>query len=378
MNILMMTASVGAGHIKAAEAVARELKEAAPEAQLTVVDFMSREVSTLHYLMKRIYLLMLAFVPDLYDKCYRFAGGASGGRLTDYALSLFMYRRMARLLDEYRPDLVICTHPFPEGACSLIKKFSRRRFYLAVVMTDYSLHEIWLYPRVDAYFVAIPSMAEGLKRKNFAGTRVHVTGIPVERSILSLPKKEEARRLLGLPEDKPTVLLMGGGLGLGGMDAMLDELETLDLPLSLLVVAGRNEDLELAVRARVPSSRHRLFVWGYTDRARLLMRASDVLVTKPGALTVSEAFILGLPTVLHDPIPGPEEKNAVYATEQGAAVWVHPGESLATTVCHLLTQPEQRARLSEGARRCARPYAARDIAMTLLQDCQQKSPHADA
>ena len=133
----------------------------------------------------------------------------------------------------------------------------------------------------------------------------------------------------------------------------------------MLVVAGRNEDLELAVRRRVPTSRHELHVWGFTQRAQLLMRASDILVTKPGALTMSEAFILGLPAVLHDPIPGPEEENAVYATEHDAAVWVHPGESLADAVRELLEDPARLAALGAGARACGRPDAALAIARVL-------------
>ena len=362
---LIMTASIGSGHIKAAEAIAREVRSLDPEAMIEIVDFMSRGVSTVHWLMKKLYLLMLAFVPNLYDYCYRFAGGRSSGRLSDAAFSLVMYRQMARLLDAFHPDTVICTHPFPEGACSFIKRFSKRQFRLAAVMTDYSLHEIWVYPRVDDYFVAIPKMKAGLVAKGFPEASVHVTGIPVDRKILALPDKAGARQVLGLAKEKPVVLLMGGGLGLGGIEAMLDELEEIEEKMTLLVIAGRNEDLELAIRKRIPCSRHELRVWGFTERAQLLMRAADLLVTKPGALTTSEAFILGLPTVLHDPIPGPEEENAVYATEHGAAVWVHPGESLAGAVKDLLAHPEKLHRLRRGARACGRPAAALLIARVI-------------
>ena len=365
---LIMTASIGSGHIQAAEAIAREVRRLDPDAIIEIVDFMSRGVPTVNWLLKRLYLLMLAFVPDLYDRCYQFAGGKGTGRLSDMAFSLVMYRQMAHLIDAYHPDTVLCTHPFPEGACSFIKKFSRRQFRLSVVLTDYSLHEIWMYPRVDDYFVAIPSMRDGLIAKGFAPERVHATGIPVDRKILELPEQKSARQALGLSTDQPVVLLMGGGLGLGGIEAMLDDLERIDGPLTLLVVAGRNEDLELAVRRRVPTSRHELHVWGFTQRAKLLMRASDLLVTKPGALTMSEAFILGLPAVLHDPIPGPEEENAVYATAHDAAVWVHPGERLADAVQALLAHPERLAQLRAGAKACGRPAAALDIAQALVAE----------
>ena len=370
---LVMTASIGSGHIKAAEAIARELRAADPDAIIEVVDFMSRGVSTLHWLMKKVYLFMLAFVPDLYDRCYHFSGDGVIGALTQDAFALVMYHRMARLIDAFRPDTVICTHPFPEGACALIKRLSKRRFRLAAVLTDYSLHQIWIYPRVDDYFVAIPSMKDGLVARRFPAAAVHVTGIPVDRSVSQLPDKRTARRMLGLAEDAATVLLMGGGLGLGGIEAMLDELEGIEGRLTLLVIAGRNEDLELAIRARIGTSRHDLHVWGFTQRALLLMQASDLLVTKPGALTVSEAFALGLPTVLHDPIPGPEEENAIYAAEHEASLWVHPGESLAGAVRRLLITPSLRETLARGARSCARPSAARDIAAVLVRERVSRS-----
>ncbi len=365
-DYLIMTASVGAGHIKAAEAIARELRQQKPGAEIRIVDFMASEVSGLHWLMKKIYLFMLHFVPNLYDRCYRFAGGDTSGTLTHNLLALLMYRTMARILDECEPSVVICTHPFPEGACSLIKRFSHRQFRLAAVLTDYSLHQIWIYPRVDDYFVAIEPMRQGLLKKGFSSAQVHVVGIPVNREILKLPDKAGARAQLGLNLGRPVVMLMGGGLGLGGIEEMLDELETLERPLTLLVVAGRNEELELRLRSRIPTSRHELHVWGFTQRARLLMDASDLLVTKPGALTISEAFLLNIPTVLHDPIPGPEEQNAVYATQNGASVWVHPGESLGAAVSRLLSDKEKLSSMQRGARSLARPDAALDICKALL------------
>jgi processive 1,2-diacylglycerol beta-glucosyltransferase len=135
-----------------------------------------------------------------------------------------------------------------------------------------------------------------------------------------------------------------------------------------LVIAGRNEKLLARVRALGEASHHAIRCWGYTDEARRLMGASDLLITKPGGLTISEAFVLGLPMLLHDPIPGPETENAVYAARHGAAVWLHPGESLSRAVAELL-QGDLPA-MGENARACSHPDAAAEIAKKILGLCR--------
>lgn len=364
-RILILTASIGAGHIKAAEAVEKELRKMDSDAVIQRIDFMSRKVSWIHWLMKEIYLKMLAFVPNLYDVFYRIAGGKSSGCLVRHAFALVMVPVMWRLVRRYRPDIVVCTHPFPEGAAASLRRRGRGDFQLSVVMTDYSLHSIWLYPDVDQYFLAIPQMRDGMLARGFDASKLFVTGIPVDTGLVNLASREMVRDELHLPQNQPVILLMGGGLGLGGIEPMLKDLETISQPLTFLVVAGKNERLLARARAYAQHSKHHLIVFGYTDRVHELMRASDMLVTKPGALTMSEAFALGLPMLLHDPIPGPETENAIYATRRHAALWLHPGERLAPVACELLKE-QRLAAMGGAAKRLARPYAARDAAAVIL------------
>jgi len=364
-RILIMTASIGSGHIKAAEAVAAELRRQQPDVQLQIVDFMSRETAVLHWLMKEIYLVMLALIPNIYDVFYRASGGESGGTIVQQAFAWVMLPVMRRLVARWHPDAIVCTHPFPEGAAALLKRRTGAYFQLSAVMTDYSLHQIWLYAGVDQYFMALPSMAAAMERRGFAAEQLFVTGIPVDPDLAALPAQSVLRQQLGLPLGQAVVLLMGGGLGLGGIDKTLQELEALPGPLTLLVVAGRNQRLCARVQAFAKRSVHTVRVWGYTEQAHALMRASDLIITKPGALTMSEAFVLGVPLLLHDPIPGPETENAVYATRHGAAVWLHPGERIAPAVQEMLSTARLQP-MRDHALACACPQAARQIAQRVL------------
>ncbi len=361
-KILIMSASIGAGHVKAAEAIRKELEDRFPEDSVRVLDFMDRRISVFHWLLKKLYLFMLDFVPNLYDVFYHVAGGPSGGTFARQLSAAAMYFPMAGLLRHHEPDLLICTHPFPEGAAALWKRIHGKSLPLMAVLTDFSLHQIWIYRQVDAFFTATEEMRNGLIEMGFPGESVHACGIPIVPIHDSAEKRAAYRAEMEIPEASHVLLLMGGGLGIGGIEETLDELESLDMSLTVLVVAGRNQKLQNRVTERRTDSRHDLRVWGYTREIAKLMQVSDLLITKPGALTISEAFCMGLPMLLHEPIPGPETENAIYAEEHGAAVWVHHGESMVRILRELLESPERLKRMAECAAACGKPEAVSKIA----------------
>ncbi|MCR5756884.1 MAG: glycosyltransferase [Selenomonas sp.] len=364
-KILILTASIGSGHIKAAEAVAQELNRQHPGAEVITIDFMARSTSFWHWLTKKIYLEMLHFVPNLYDVFYKLSASEKGGSWGKDVFAYFMLPVFARLQAELQPDSVICTHPFPAGTVALWKAKQHSSLPLSVVMTDYSLHQMWLCAGVDHYFMATEHMRQDMMKQGFDEGSLHVTGIPISSAVRSMPGKKELREELGIGREQKVVLLMGGGLGLGGIERTLQQLEKITQTLLILVIAGRNNQLLQQAEDFAEHSHHTIRVWGYTDEVRKLMRAADLLITKPGALTISEAFALGTPMLLHDPIPGPETENAVYATRHGAAVWLHPGENLAAAVDEIFRR-DCLAQMQAQALKSARPMAGQEIVKIIL------------
>lgn len=348
MKILILSASIGSGHTRAALALQKIFGESAQ-----VVDFMAKEISLLNWLTKKFYLAALRFIPDLYDRIYKLADGKKVGVSTRFLSSALMYLPFARLLNKFRPDVVICTHPFPEAAASLWKFLhakSERNFLLAAVLTDYSLHEIWIFGEVDAYFVATEEMRRELSTHCRAGQKIFATGIPIDEKFSRVEKIPDAPRT--------TILIMGGGLGLGSIEETLAELDKVELPLKILVVAGQNENL-LARLWRTKIS-HPLEIFGYVSQVDKLMAAADLLITKPGALTMTEAFAAGLPLILHAPIPGPEFKNATYAVAHGAAISVGD-KKISAVVKELLSDPLRLAEMKLCAKKISNPCAAAEI-----------------
>ena len=158
---------------------------------------------------------------------------------------------------------------------------------------------------------------------------------------------------------------MGGGLGLGGVEGALAELEKTAEPIQIMVVAGRNEALKRKAEELALQSSHRILVWGYSSQIRTLMTAASFIISKPGALTISEALAAELPMLLHDPIPGPEAQNGAYIAAQGAALWVSDPAELGEAIRRLLAEPERLEAMRERARALKRPEAAREIARIL-------------
>ena len=353
MKVLILSASIGSGHTKAAEAIQLGMRNEELGIEARVVDFMAREVSTLNWLTKKFYLAALRFIPDLYDRIYKLADGRRAGVSARFLSSALMYFPFARLLKAYRPDAVICTHPFPEAAASLWKFLHAKdaeKFLLAAVLTDYSLHEIWIYSEVDAYFVATEEMRRELAAHCRAGQKIFATGIPIGAEFDGLEKILDATRT--------TILIMGGGLGLGSIEETLAELDKVSAPLRIMVVAGQNE--KLLSRLKKFRSRHELKIFGYVSDVHKLMAVADLLITKPGALTMTEAFAAGLPLILHAPIPGPEALNAAYATNHGAAIAVGE-QKISAVVTALLEEPARLAEMKRCAKEIARPSAATAI-----------------
>lgn len=338
--------------MRAAEAIAEQL-----HGEVRTIDFMAREISLPNWLMKKFYLLALKFIPDLYDRIYKFTGARQIGALTRFLISTLMYFPFKKLLSDYRPDVVVCTHPFPEAAAALWKFLhakSARSFLLTTVLTDYSLHEIWIYGEVDIYFVATESMREELSTHSRPNQEIYATGIPINRNFGNV---KAVRAVV------PTILVMGGGLGLGSIEETLTELNAVELPLKIVVVVGQNE--ALLTRLKNLPMRHEVELLGFVENVHELMAAADLLITKPGGLTIAEAFAVGLPMLLHAPIPGPEARNAEYAILNGSAMSVG-AKKVSSIVTELLANPRRLDEMKLQARSLGKLSAAINISELLM------------
>ncbi len=362
-HVLIVSASIGSGHTQAANAVKAELERQHPDIRVAVVDFLEGDNFSLNTFIKETYLKMIDVFPDMYDLLYRWSQASHNGTTVRNLMSWILKKRILRLIDRYRPDLIVFTHPFPCGAACHLKRKEMLTIPLAGVITDYAVHRLWLYNEVDSYFVAVPDLKENLIQQGIAAEKIHITGIPISSSFGEVGA---APRTVKANDGPATILIMGGGQGLGAVVEVLTELDKIEGQYRFVVVAGRNAGLRKDLQLLSRSLKHPVQVIGYTRRIPELMADADLLVTKPGALTCSEALAAGLPMVLVNAIPGQEEENARHLAQNGAAIWAEEKSQLNRTVQQLLANPLLLQAMRQQAQRMGRPDAARQIVRQLI------------
>lgn len=360
-NIVIVTASIGSGHSKAANAIAEAVKEKYPDNKIHIVDFVSNETGYINTFVKDIYLKLLDYTPNIYEYFYKFSAGTFNGSKIQSIFAMAMKKEMKEIVEKYQADMLICTHPFPCGAASLLKANGVVNIPIIAIITDFCFHQFWLYSNMDIYFVANENIKNDLVKHGIPEEKIKITGIPIGLNFTHQENREELLKKLKLSPDKPILLIMGGGLGLGHVMDALSELERLKIDLQILVVTGANVSLWSEVNEFAQKSHHKIQVWGYSHNVQELMSVATILISKPGALTISEALASGLPMILHNPIPGPEVENAKFVAEQGAAVWVEYEETLSAVVREMISDKTILPRLIRGCKKLAKPYAAEII-----------------
>ena len=193
-----------------------------------------------------------------------------------------------------------------------------------------------------------------------------MTGIPINPVFGQRKNRAECLRSQGLPGDRPVVLLLSGGFGVGPVEQILQTALTIEIPLEVVVVCGRNEDLRERLAQAPHPRRHRVKILGYTTQIDELMSAADVVVSKPGGLTSAEVLARGSVLAIVNPIPGQESRNSDYLLENWAAVKIGPIATLPHKLTELLKDRRRLAALKANARKLGRPKAAIHVAEKTL------------
>jgi processive 1,2-diacylglycerol beta-glucosyltransferase len=267
-------------------------------------------------------------------------------------------RRLFAEIERLRPDVILATHFLPAELLSRARARGRKLPPLWVQVTDFDVHALWVHPHVDGYCVASDEVAFRLADRGVPRGNIHVTGIPVMPQFSASLDRTVCARELGVAPDRFTVLMMAGGAGVGGLDELAARLLRLPADLQLVALAGRNESLLGKLQALALAHPGRLFPLGFTTTVERAMTASDLVVTKPGGLSVSECLAKGLPMLLVSPIPGQEERNADYLLEAGAAIKAVDAATLEFKLARLLSDPARLRAMGDAARRIARGGAA--------------------
>jgi processive 1,2-diacylglycerol beta-glucosyltransferase len=371
-RVLILSASVGAGHLRAAEAVEQALRQTVPDVTVKNVDVLDLTNRVFRRVYGKLYLDLVNQAPhvlgyfyDLMDQPSR-SGKNRGDRLR-LVLQKLNLKPFIRFLQKDPWDLVINTHFLPAEIIASLRKRGEVSLPQATVTTDFDTHRLWVHQPCERYFTATQEGALYLQSWGVPAADILATGIPVH-PVFSQPKDRTACRAKhGLADDRPVVLQLAGGFGVGPIEKLYQALLNVDVPIQLATVAGHNEQLKAELEKLPCPPRHRARVFGFTRDIDELMAVADLVVSKPGGLTTSETLARGAVMVIVNPIPGQESRNSDFLLENGAAVKANSTALLAHKVTCLLKDPNRLEQLRANVRRVARPRAAFEVVERSLE-----------
>ena len=377
MRVIILSASTGGGHMSAAKSIKEYLNSNGAYAD--VIDAIEYISPFLNKTVTEIYEYLATKQPAIWKMMYKSSNNEAVNRLV-FGTNKLISKKLLPLIDSYEPDLIITTHPFATEMISKLKSDDKINIPLMCVMTDYAPHRTWISYGVDAYVVANEDMITTMIQMGAPLYKIYPFGIPVDDAFFEKRNKKETMRELGLDSSIPTILIMAGSGGFANVGEIYRKLQSIEMDFQIIIITGKNQKLyknmenlaqgkEIGRRIKIfskisdkmPQLRHLKFIKKFKTRNKdekikhskktkvvyftrevdKYMRVSDLIITKPGGLTVSEALACNLPMALFDAIPGQEEENADFLVSNNMAVKLDPDKNVTETIKNLLSSPEK-------------------------------------
>ena len=372
MKILIFYASYGGGHLSAAKSIKQYLDENYKNVKTKMIDCVEYINKGLNTITTFAYKEMAKKAPWAWGEIYDHSQKGAMSHISSGA-NKFMSIKLNKLFEEFKPDIVISTHPFASQMTAYLKEKGKTNCVLASVMTDFASHDQWLVGSkyIDHIFVSHEGMKKDIITKGIPASKIHATGIPLSNRFLEHFNRKEIKASFDLDYNKKTILFFGGGeFGLGKektlkiLKAFIDNIHD---EYQIIAISGKNEKMQAKFEELVGNNPN-VQVYGYTNEVPELMSISDLVVTKPGGLTITESLASGLPIVVINPIPGQEVENAEFLEKKGVAVWIRKTENPDEAVKELLENPEQIKHMKIRSKLMAKKNSTRDICKIIMND----------
>ncbi|MDW8800636.1 glycosyltransferase [Clostridium sp. A1-XYC3] len=362
MKVLILSISAGGGHSQAAEALKDYINLKDSNSEVKVIDAFKYINPLIDKVVIGSYLKTLKVTPSLYGKLYTHYEG-------DYTLvntigSKFieiMTHKLLPLIEDFNPDILVSMHSFSTEMISIMKSKYKVAIPAITIITDYYPHSSWLHPNINAYIVSSCDMIEDMVSKGIPRNIIYNLGIPVKPGFTEKYDKKNTLNELGLSEEKNTILVMGGSLGIGKITDVYKELVKVTNEIQIIIITGSNRKLYYELMKLKGNSSKETRIIGYTDEVNKYMQACDLLLTKPGGLTITEALICQTPIGIFSPIPGQEEKNAEFLLKHDLAVNFFNIDTCKETIENLLSFDKKLDIMRKNFANFSKPYSASEI-----------------
>ena len=373
MKILILTAATGGGHKRAASALQAYITAHSPSDEVVVLDALKAVGSMMDHTCCDGYRLLCRRAPQAFGTLYRVTNRKSPMEDMMFHINYRHSARLAEAIAKIAPDVILSTHPFATEMVSLMKERGSK-IPLLCLMTDYGPHRAWIAPHVDAYIVSNEDMVPQMSRMGVPQDLIFPFGIPVPECFFQKSDPAALREKLGLAPQKPTLLFMAGSFGVTNIIRIYEDLCGLNLDFQMIVITGKNEKLYHEFERAVQDSGKKTYLVYFTNEVEKFMHASDLLITKPGGLTVSEALASGLPLAVFDAIPGQEEDNAAFLCSHHMGIKLDEHLDTAQTIAALLEEPERLAQMRQACEAFDKSDCAQNIFMLIRRLYDRSHP----
>lgn len=365
-RIILMYISEVSGHHSATLAIEKALKILQPNSEVLNINAFNYTNPVSEKIINTLYMAVIKKTPQIWDYLYdnpRVVKNLSRAR---NAIHKFNSPKLKNLFDKFRPDVIVCTQAFPCGMAADFKKTYNSDIPLVAVLTDYIPHSYWVFDSVDYYITPSNEVSQRLIKKGVPFNKVRPLGIPFDPKFNITISRRAVMQKLNLDEHLPTLLIMGGGQGLGPIKTIVKSLEKVKEGFQEIIVAGVNRKLYKSLKKKIKKYKKNILLLGFVDNINELMVISNIIITKPGGVTTSEALAKNIPMIIVKPIPGQEVNNAAYLTQNEAAIKIDKPGKINFVIEDLLRDRRKLKHLGEAAGRIAKPDASLDIAKFLL------------
>jgi len=370
-HLVLLSGPMGSGHVRAAEAIKACAAEEYPGLKVThinVAEYMSWFTRAIY---DKYYISLLNVLPSAWRYIYKKTDAPPSTSKFDTFLKWIRKktaRKIIKRLKELKADYIVCTHFLPAEFLDTFKKAGKITAPVSTVVTDFDLHWIYVKKHIDHFFVSNDEVAYRLNNRGINKEKIHVTGIPIFPEFSKKYSKENIRDEFWLKQDKLTFLLMTGGAGVGAIDKMSDYLLSNSDSIQIIAMAGRNNGILESLQELVKKFPNRLLPVEYTNEMPKYFAASDIVVTKPGGISVSECLAMKKPLIVMNPIAGHEERNSDYLLEHSVALKAYDEASLLFKYTLFLYDSERLDFMNAAVKKISKPRAGFDILKFVLKN----------
>lgn len=365
-RIILMYITEVSGHHSATLAVEKAILALEPDAEVLNINAFNYTNPITEKVINRLYMGVIKRTPQLWEYLYDNPAVAQNLEGIKDVIHKLNSPKLKRLFEEFKPDVVACSQAFPCGMAADYKKTYESNLPLVAILTDYLPHSYWVYDTVNYFMSPSEEATERLLAKGVPFERIRTVGIPFDVKFNTETDRSAVLRKLGLKPGVFTILIMGGGQGLGPIKTIVKSLKKTKSPAQEIIVCGTNKRIYNSLKWRIKRNAKKTVLLGYSDKIHELMSASDIIITKPGGITTAEALSKKLPMIIIKPIPGQEANNTAYLTAKGAAIKLEFPEDINLVIDDLIDHPDKLDALRQASSRLSKPYASTEIAKLLL------------